>query len=109
MHSTVTNPSRVNALWSGWYDVRCAADMANGAGRSTLDIYVNGTTQVAFDRRMPPDSGDITLRVNKKVLLTAGQYIQCRINATNLPNNLQVDGASNRTPMLEVELLKFSS
>lgn len=107
MHAT--NSTQTVAPVTAWYHAMCAVEIDDAAGRSTLDIYFNGTSQITFDRRDAPTGGtDTTLRVSRRVLLTAGQYLETRMNVA-ASANIRVDGSGVRTPIFEVELLKFTT
>lgn len=106
MHDEVTNPSRVNILQTGVYQLQGSVRFADSttAGRSGCDFFLNGATSIepqAFNQ----DDGDASFRrrfaQNANILpLNAGDYVEFRVFQGGLASLNMVNAFFSVTSLL---------
>lgn len=79
MHSTVTNTSRVNGVFPGWYLANgVLAFAANATGMRAIAVYVNGSILYAVQGMNAQSSGSTWLAISCIARLSAGDYLELR-------------------------------
>lgn len=87
MHSTVTNTSRVTAVYPGWYSAGAGGSFVNNVtGLRLVRLQVNGTTLNDSDVLVTPYNGNTTrMSVRGGVLffLNVGDYVEVAATQTS--------------------------
>ena len=85
IHSTSSNTSRLTVPTTGYYSISASVMFAaNIQGVRGVDIRLNGSTQIAQDRRNAVLNSDVTLiTLTTTYQLTAGDYVELGVYQTS--------------------------
>lgn len=78
MHSTVSNTSRLTAVYAGWYQASGAVPWPfNATGRRVAGIRVNGVDINSSQAAIPATSASVTVSISRTILvfLNVGDYV----------------------------------
>ena len=84
------NPTRITFNRTGWFITTCWVNWATHAsGLRYIDLYLNGATVIAYDRRAPISGSTMEFGVAATYYHTSGDYIELRTyQSTGGPLNI---------------------
>ena len=99
MHDTVTNNSRLTAIYAGVYKVSATVEFAaNGTGLRWIFFRINGTTTIAKDSRMAVTTGDPTvISLTMDYSFAVNDYVECLVRQSS-GGNLNANSTGNYSP-----------
>lgn len=93
-HSTSTNPERMIADATGWYEVDIHVTFQDAATTSDVRLFINGNSNFSYKTTVYPSAGvTTTARLHVYVFLTSGQYVVAKVNTVAVSNVYGSGGA----------------
>ena len=82
MHDTVTNNSRLTAIYAGIYQISATAQFTSSAGGSFryLELRINGTTSIARQAAPPMNTGGNGIVVSSLYSFAVNDYVEVLAN-----------------------------
>ena len=98
MHDTVTNNSRLTAIYAGVYQISANVEFAaNSTGQRQLEIRLNATTTIAFNELNSSSAGSQRQTATTLYSLAVNDFVEVRVTQ-NSGGALNVNTAANYSP-----------